>query len=496
MARAYYDSIHEGKSPQYAYALAILSGGVAFVFAQTGDTIAVLLAYALLAAIFASLWPQSAWQWAVWLCLPLFLLIVLDVVMTGSVRRLLPNMTVFAKALPLACLGIYVGSRLSIRRIANRRATMRLERKRSTRSSVNRSSGVKERAAHATIRQPSFSFQRYKEHIKTIEPVPPTQSLTEALIKAAQACDLDKIGLLVAQGVDVNAMSDDKCTPLMIAALGGDTEMVEALFGKGAEAGVAGRDGWTALMIATIEGHAEVVRALVEHGADVNAVNGRGWTALRFAVSMDELEILRLLLDAGADANVADEQGQTALMQAACEDLSAIIKTLLDAGADPHARDKSGRTALMIARERGSTRSIRHLKEAVAKAPAPLNLAGCLECDDDSYLYLLKEDLEEKLSHPATATSHRHDDVTEMVRSALQAVQEQIESTRKERLLVPSELSHKLMLTLPEASTLSGLPRQHLLEAIEGGTLQARLIKHGWRITRASLDEYIRRLSS
>ncbi|HYO91726.1 MAG TPA: ankyrin repeat domain-containing protein, partial [Pyrinomonadaceae bacterium] len=301
MAGAYYDSILEGKSPQYAYALAILSGGIAFVLAQLSDTIAVWLSYALLAALFASVWPNSAWQWAGWLCLPVVLLILFDVIVTGSFNRLLLNGTMFAKALLLACLGVYVGSKLSIRKIANRHASAQRERERIGKRSWSNRSSLALKDVHFTIRKPPSSIQRHEEHIRAIEPAARPQSLSDALIKAAQAGDLDKIGLLVAQGVDVNAVSEDKCTPLMIAALGGDAQMVEALFGKGAAVDATGGEGWTALMIATIEGHAEVVRALIEQGADVNVTDNRGWTAIRFAVSMDETEILRLLTEAGAD---------------------------------------------------------------------------------------------------------------------------------------------------------------------------------------------------
>ncbi|HEX8747103.1 MAG TPA: ankyrin repeat domain-containing protein [Pyrinomonadaceae bacterium] len=498
MTSAYYDSIPEAKSPQYAYTLAILSGGIAFFIAQFGDTAAFWLSYVLLAALFASIWPHSAWQWAGWLCLPILLLTLFDLLITRSSYRFLFDVMMFAKALPLAGLGVYVGSKLSIRKITYRYANaQRGRRKSSNHSRRNQSSfELNGHAVPVAIRKPSFSIPRHQDQIRAIEPEAPAQSLSDALIKAAQAGDLDKIGLLVAQGVDVNAMSDDKSTPLMIATLGGDAQMVEALFGKGAAVNATLCNGWTALMIATIEGHAGVARSLIEHGADINAANNRGWTPIRFAVSMDETEILRLLLEAGADVNFSDAQGQTALMQAAGEDSIASIKMLLDAGADPHPKDKNGRTALMIAREHGCTRSIKLLKEALAKAALPDNAAGCLQCDDDSYLYLLKEELEEKLSRPAALSAHAADDMSEMLRSSLQAVREQIESNRKERLLTPSELSHKLMLTLREASTLSGLPRHHLLEAIEGGTLRAQLIKHGWRITRESLDDYIRRLSS
>lgn len=496
MAGAYSDYIVEGKSPQYSYPLAILSGGIAFMVAQLGDTFPVWLSYALLAALFASVWPHGAWQWAVWLCLPVILLLFIDLFTAGGMQRLLLNGMVFAKALPCACLGVYVGSKLSIRRIVNRYAGAQVKRGTGKRAWSNQSSFVlKEQAVPAATRMPNFSVPRHEEQIRAIEPPAPVQNPAGALIKAAGEGDLDKIRLLVAQGVDINTMTDDQCTPLIIAALGGEVEMAGGLFGEGTALDVAGRENWTALMIATIEGHAEVARALIEQGAEVNAVNNRGWTALRFAVSMDETEILRLLVEAGANVNLADAHGQTALMQAAGEDSVESIKALLAAGADPLVKDKNGQTPLMIARERGHAGSVRLLKEAIAKASPASDAAGSNGCDDESYLYLLKEELEEKLSQHAFLPAQKaSDDTALMLRSALQTVQEQIDSARRERLQAPSELAHKLMLTLREAATLSGLPRQHLLEAIEGGMLKAQLIKHGWRITRTALDDYIRRL--
>lgn len=497
MAGTYSESILEGKSPQYAYALAILSGGIAFVVSQLGDPVAALLSYALLAALFAFVWPQGAWQWAGWLCLPVILLIFFDVIITGSVYRLMLNGMAFAKALPFACLGVYVGSKLSIRHILKRSANSQASRKRQVNHvrSNQRALVLKEASTPIAIRKPVFSTPRPNGHIRAIESAAPQQRPDAALIKAAQDGDLDKIRLLAAQGVDINIKSRDQCTPLMIAALSDDVEMIEILFGKGAALNAAGCEGWTALMIATIEGHAQIVRALIEHGAEVDAENSSGWTAMRYAVSMDETEILRQLLEAKADVNIIDREGRTALMQAAGEDSVKSIKALLDAGADLHIKDKNGQTALMIARERGHSKSVKLLKEAVARASTPVEAAGGVPCGDDSYLYLLKEELEEKLNQHSGWPSHASDDAAVMLHSALQNVQEQIDSTKKERRLTPSEISHKLMLTLREASTLSGLPRQHLIEAIEGGKLKALLIKHGWRITRAALDDYIRRLS-
>jgi excisionase family DNA binding protein len=55
-------------------------------------------------------------------------------------------------------------------------------------------------------------------------------------------------------------------------------------------------------------------------------------------------------------------------------------------------------------------------------------------------------------------------------------------------------ITDKLTLSLIEASQLSGLSRNHLRQAIEDKKLKARIIGRGWRMTRASLDAYVRKL--
>jgi excisionase family DNA binding protein len=53
---------------------------------------------------------------------------------------------------------------------------------------------------------------------------------------------------------------------------------------------------------------------------------------------------------------------------------------------------------------------------------------------------------------------------------------------------------NKLTLSLSEASALSGLSRAHLLDAIHGHKLKGQIIGRGWRIKRADLDAYVRKL--
>ena len=55
-------------------------------------------------------------------------------------------------------------------------------------------------------------------------------------------------------------------------------------------------------------------------------------------------------------------------------------------------------------------------------------------------------------------------------------------------------LADKLTLNLSEASALSGLSRGHLRQAIEEKRLKARIIGRGFRVKRADLDAYVRKL--
>jgi excisionase family DNA binding protein len=57
-----------------------------------------------------------------------------------------------------------------------------------------------------------------------------------------------------------------------------------------------------------------------------------------------------------------------------------------------------------------------------------------------------------------------------------------------------AEASHKLLLSLEECQTLTGLSRATLRSAIEDGALQARVIGRGWKVKRSELEEYVGKL--
>lgn len=376
MAGAYSHSIGERESPQYAYGLAILGGGLAFVAPQLRAPVPTWLACAIVAMLFANIWPYKALQWGAWVCLPVFLLICFDAVSTknfGSV--LFYEGELFIKSVFAASVGAFLSAKLSVRKLTSRSAAhkqrVRRRRLRSVENGSAASSARRELTAplkSIETRLPSIPNAVASE--RAIEQGVHLQTLNLALASAAEEGDLSGIEWLIAEGADVNALSVDEWTLPAIPNEGFETLTVKTLFGQNVSAAVNVNQDWTPLMIATIAGHLEVVRALIAHGAEVNVTDSQGWTPLRFAVSMDETEILRTLIAAGADVNLSDHLGTTALMQAAQENIRESCKLLLDAGADTHVRDCNNQTALMIAERQNHTEIVRLLKEAEASQPS------------------------------------------------------------------------------------------------------------------------------
>jgi excisionase family DNA binding protein len=56
------------------------------------------------------------------------------------------------------------------------------------------------------------------------------------------------------------------------------------------------------------------------------------------------------------------------------------------------------------------------------------------------------------------------------------------------------DVADKLLLTLAEAQALTGLSRATLRDAIEAGELKARKIGRGFKVTRANLEGYVKKL--
>ena len=82
---------------------------------------------------------------------------------------------------------------------------------------------------------------------------------------------------------DINAVTANGYTPLILAAYKGQNSAVKQLIGKGADVNAVTNDGYTALIYAAFSGHSKIVKQLIENGADVNATNEYGANAIIYA---------------------------------------------------------------------------------------------------------------------------------------------------------------------------------------------------------------------
>lgn len=167
-------------------------------------------------------------------------------------------------------------------------------------------------------------------------------------LKNEEDKNLEWVKLLLNAGADVNAVSNDGYTPLLLAMNFNIKE-------------VEGDDGEIRSLIG-YNNDAEVARLLLEAGADVNAeilpetikVEGGGVlrkysrtveerTPIIIAAEQNTVDLMKVLLEYGADVNHMDHNGATALMLACIAWQNGRmspekIDFLLEAGADPSIR--------------------------------------------------------------------------------------------------------------------------------------------------------------
>lgn len=155
-------------------------------------------------------------------------------------------------------------------------------------------------------------------------------------------------------------------TTYIEAAIQGDLEAVEAALDEGAEVDAVTYEGSTALMVAAFHGNTDVVRTILDRGAAIDKTDPNGRTALIYASSGPHAETVRLLVDKGAEVNHAGHaEGWSALMYAGYSGHTEVIRVLLDSGADADLEDNDGETALTFAQRNGHAEAAELLRAAM-----------------------------------------------------------------------------------------------------------------------------------
>lgn len=131
------------------------------------------------------------------------------------------------------------------------------------------------------------------------------------------------VKLLINSGADVNRVSDEGNTPLMLSSYHHNLEIFNYILTKNPNIEVKNKKGYNALMFACHNSspaescNNEIISLLITKGISLNEKNILGETALNMiANDINEYSSIHmlLLLDAGAEPNIPDNKGNTPLL--------------------------------------------------------------------------------------------------------------------------------------------------------------------------------------
>ncbi len=110
--------------------------------------------------------------------------------------------------------------------------------------------------------------------------------------------------------IDLNAITVDGETPLMMAVFKGEAALAIAMIDKGAD---VNKPGWTPLHYAATSGNAQIIKILLENYAYIDAESPNKTTPLMMAAHYGTPGAVKLLLEEGADVSLKNDLGLTAI---------------------------------------------------------------------------------------------------------------------------------------------------------------------------------------
>ena len=177
-----------------------------------------------------------------------------------------------------------------------------------------------------------------------------TDVLTKALsIAASNNVNPNIIKLLINNGADVNAVTDNKYTMLMLAVRNHNIGVFKEILSSVKDVNALGIDQKNVLIVA-LENNADekIIKLLLDKGVNVNTQELCGTNALLEALENRYSEsIIDEILKHGVDINESDKHGNTPLLRAVENNYSELlIDNLVKHGADVNIANKKGKTPL------------------------------------------------------------------------------------------------------------------------------------------------------
>jgi ankyrin repeat protein len=179
----------------------------------------------------------------------------------------------------------------------------------------------------------------------------PLVELAEASAKGR----VEKIQLLIKNGVNLNSQGKDGITVLFWALLHKNKKSIEVLLQNGADPNVRMTDGESPMSFAAMSSDSWYLESFLKHGGNPNLLQTKREYSPLFsfietrglnAVSRMGLTNARLLVAAGADVNFRNRNGETPLQYAVYLWQYDMAYFLLQEGADVTLQDNTGHTCL------------------------------------------------------------------------------------------------------------------------------------------------------
>ncbi|AZL15168.1 ankyrin repeat domain-containing protein [Rickettsiales endosymbiont of Stachyamoeba lipophora] len=164
---------------------------------------------------------------------------------------------------------------------------------------------------------------------------------------------IERLTLLLDQGVDINTVDDKIFGPVLHRAVRMNSlRVVQFLIDRGANIEARNNCQSAPLHAAVEDAGTEMVKLLLDKGANIEAKDHFDCTPLHKAVErgIRALDVIKLLLNSGASVNAKDKYRlNTPLHKAIKSNSFSITNLLIDHGADTEAKNSRGQTALDVA---------------------------------------------------------------------------------------------------------------------------------------------------
>ncbi|XP_065141494.1 serine/threonine-protein phosphatase 6 regulatory ankyrin repeat subunit C isoform X1 [Paramisgurnus dabryanus] len=209
-------------------------------------------------------------------------------------------------------------------------------------------------------------FLHKKDEVNALD-----QERRTPLHAAAWLGDVQIMDLLITAGANVNAKDHVWLTPLHRAAASRNERAVGLLLRKGADVTARDKFWQTPLHIAAANRATRCVETLLPHMASLNMADRTGRAPLHHAAQSGYQEMVKLLLNKGANLSASDKKDRQPIHWAAYLGHLEVVKLLVSQGSDKSCRDKRGYTPLHAAAASGHVDVVKYLLRNEAEIDEP-----------------------------------------------------------------------------------------------------------------------------